>query len=40
MLSGYVSFFTAQKILYSKTETRYINRISADSFRWRRKKEK
>ncbi len=40
MLSGYVSFFTAQKILYSKTETKYINRISADSFRWRRKKEK
>ena len=37
MLSDYVSFFSAQKILYSKTETRYINLISGESFR---KKEK
>ena len=38
MLSDYVSFFSAQKILYSKTETKYINRLSEESFRWERKK--
>ena len=40
MLSDYVSFFSAQKILYSKTETKYINLISEESFHpgWGQKK--
>ena len=40
MLSDYVSFFSAQKILYSKTETKYINLISEESFHpgWGKKK--
>lgn len=33
MLSDYVSFFSAQKIMYSKTETKFIDRLSAESFR-------
>jgi len=32
MLSDYVSVFSAQKILYSKTEPKYIDRLSADAY--------
>ena len=33
MLSGYYSVFSAQKIVYSKTEARFIDRVSGDSFK-------
>ncbi len=35
MLSGYYSVFSSQKIVYSKTETKYIDRVSGEEFKSR-----